>query len=215
MIGKSYCKRPARPLLNSNQPTKIINEVSGEGRATKSIRLFLSLVAVGWVAGILPVFAADPTPPVSFPGKPECEGSFIYQISVTQYRSYILGLKFDYVRQDDLWRTFNLLGDGSRKTPGIALPVHLTITRLDTSADGHQVYDGNIVTANWSAHGGTDLDHGYWERKIAWINLESGIYRFDLSVPRVEAFLQRSCNPDVGTHPYLRFLKTAIDTRDY
>jgi len=106
-------------------------------------------------------------------------------------RSYAFALQFSYVGSDDLYRVLSLVGDGSQKSPGIGIPIHLKITRL--GKDGGGVYDGAVITKKYYAHGFGGLwdppKSGDFSREIITINLDQGIYRVEAeTVDDVPAF---------------------------
>lgn len=112
----------------------------------RALSVFVSLTL--WASVASP--ADWPTPPTTFPFNIAQQEDAHCQFRVVDYRTYILSIQFDYVDENDLWRLLNLLGNGSKRYPGIPIPIHLEIfSSVNGAGPKKLVYDGAVVTKNY------------------------------------------------------------------
>jgi hypothetical protein len=127
-----------------------------------------------------------PTPVVVFPFDVNRRETRIDQkFRITQCRTYIFGVQFDYLGPDDLRRVLHLVGQGegwSGGSPGVVVPVRLKITRLSESEASASIIDDTIYAQKWYSHG-FDIapGHGWYRRKITAMPLGAGDYEIDAS----------------------------------
>ncbi|MCX5848626.1 MAG: DUF5625 family protein [Deltaproteobacteria bacterium] len=143
---------------------------------------------------------SPPTPVVKWPFDVSKRDSKVSQeFRIREYRSYYFALRFNYFGEVDLYRVLALVGDGSSKYPGIAIPIHIKIYKLNTEIISPElIYENTIVTKKRYAHGfERKQTDGNYTREIIAINLKSGIYR-------VEANTIKDSPEFSGTPTYLQ-----------
>ncbi|MGD0022638.1 MAG: DUF5625 family protein [Smithellaceae bacterium] len=157
---------------------------------------------------------SPPTPVVKFPFDVSKRDSTVNQeFRIREYRSYYFALWFDYFGEADEYRVFALVGDGSgsRENPGIDIPIHIKIYKLDTgNLPLPLIYEKTIATKHCYAHGfdSSKKREGNYRREIIAINLKPGMYRVEVNTieDRPEfsgtpSYLQIEGHPDVKFFP--------------
>src|SRR5206468_140400 len=101
---------------------------------------------------------------------------------------YSFSLKFDYAGSDDEYRVEKLVGGGSKypdgryEKPGVVVPIHLGIVRLDAGPNAEPIYEDTVETQGHYAHGFSEKKfHGNYKRMIAAIALKPGLYRIHVN----------------------------------
>ena len=124
---------------------------------------------------------SPPVPRVKFPFDVSKRDSTVNQeIRIREYRSYYVAIQFDYFGVSDQKRVMALVGDGGVRpdggyaNPGVIVPVHIKIIRLETGKDSETVYDDIIET-----QGIYSIGSGDFTRDIIIIDLKPGIYRVE------------------------------------
>jgi len=175
----------------------------------RALSIFASLTL--WASVASP--ADWPTVPATFPFNIVQQEDAHCEFRVGTYQTYLMSIQFDYVGQDDLWRVLNLLGDGSKRYPGITLPIHIEIFDMaDGTAQKKLVYESTIITTKFSAHVALDDRRGYFQRMIIAANLRAGLYSINvraLEIPK--EFRARSSQLAVDLDPYVKFAPYAIN----
>jgi hypothetical protein len=125
-----------------------------------------------------------PTVPVKFPfdvSKRDSKVSQEFRIGKVRYCCF--GIQFNFFGQEDLFRVLALVGDGSREYPGINIPIHLKIIKLNTGNLPSKLIYENTITTKHSYAGCPQKKKGdgCYSREIKNIYLESGIYRVEAS----------------------------------
>lgn len=174
----------------------------------RALSVFVSLTLWASVAS-----AADwPTAPAPFPFNIAQQEGGHCQFRVVDYRTYILSIQFGYVGNGDLWRLVKLLGDGSKRYPGVPIPIHLEIFDLaNGTAPKKLVYEGIVITKKYYVHRSLGDERGYLRRMIIAVNLRPGLYSLDvraLEIPK--GFRARSSQLVVDLDPYVKFAPYAI-----
>jgi hypothetical protein len=136
--------------------------------------------------------ASPKVPPQKFPFDASRAGLVLdEEFQVLEHRNYYFDLSFDYSGSDDLYRVAKLAGtgaklrDGSYDTPGVTIPVHLKITATGDGSHSEILFDKTIDSQGIAAHGfGAKKFHGYFERRVATVELRPGRYRFQATTVR-------------------------------
>lgn len=138
-------------------------------------RLFVVLVCLPLIGRA----QTYPTPRVTFPFDASREGSVVDKsIRILDNRVYHFDLLFEFGDQADKERVFKLVGDGSRYPdgrwgkPGVAIPIHLTISSIGGDAAGVTVVDKTFHTESKYATGAREF-----VRTVANLRLAPGLYR--------------------------------------
>lgn len=149
----------------------------------KSKRLFAAfLMLFPWIPKAS--FAESlPVPRVKFPFDVSKRDSTVnHEIKIREYRSYYFAIQFDYFGAADMNRVRSLVGnggvrpDGGYANPGIIVPIHIKLIRLESGKDTEAVYDGTVETQGTYAFGS-----GNFTRDIIIVDLKPGIYRVEAS----------------------------------
>ncbi len=160
---------------------------------------------------------SPPTPVVKWPFDVSKRDSKVNQeFRIREYRSYYFALRFDHLGPPDAQRVLAVVGDGSRKYPGIAIPIHIKILKLlDTGNPPPElIYEGTISTSNSYAGVGTwwpPSGHGAFLREIIAIDLKPGIYRVEVNT--IEDRPEFSGTPSylqIEWHSNIKFLPKSI-----
>lgn len=125
---------------------------------------------------------SPPVPVVKFPFDVSKRNSTVNQeFRIRDERSYVFGIRFDYFGPADERRVFALVGDGSSKDPGIDIPIHIKILKLETrNLPEELIYENTILTQKCYAHGfERNETDGNFDREIITIDLKPGIYRVE------------------------------------
>ena len=156
-----------------------------------------------------------PTPVVKFPFDVSKRDSKVNQeIRIREYRSYYFALLFEYVHQGDHDRiqadhdrVLALVGNGASDDPGIKIPIHLKIIKLDTgSIPPEVIYENTILT-----HGTYASGFGEHDREIIAVDLKPGIYRVEANT--IEDRPEFSGTPSylqIEWHSQIKFLPNSI-----
>ncbi|GAB6124333.1 DUF5625 family protein [Humidesulfovibrio idahonensis] len=136
------------------------------------------------------------------------------EFKVTEYRSYIFALKFNYIDSDDLTRLYTLVGgggirpDGTYSNPGIKIPVHIKIHKIENGQDIGSVSDNIIETQGMYANSfGKAKGTGSLLREIVRINLQPGTYLLEAnSMKEIHEFDETQVFIKFEWHPNIRFL---------
>jgi hypothetical protein len=158
---------------------------------------------------------SPPTPVVKWPFDVSKRDSTVNQeFRIREYRSYYFALRFNYFGQADEHRVFEqLVGDGPSHYPGINIPIHVKIFKLDTgSLPSELIYENTITTKYCYRHGyewkQTD---GNYIREIIAVDLKPGIYRVEANT--IEDRPEFSGTPSylqIEPHPNIKFLPSSI-----
>jgi hypothetical protein len=158
-------------------------------RNRRNMKLFKRLMAafmmITWMTtacAVLPTTTSPPTPVVKFPFDVSKRDSTVNQeFRIRDYRSYYFALQFNYIGYDDARRVFKLVGDGSPTDPGIHVPIHVKIYKLDTGNSKAELTSENTVsTINYFVQGFEhNPENGFYDREIVVVNLKPGIYRVE------------------------------------
>jgi Domain of unknown function (DUF5625) len=113
---------------------------------------------------------------------------------INRRRPYFIALQFNYVGRADSDRVLGLV-----EYPGITIPIHLRLLRLEERGGASTlVFDDTVMTKDYYAHGfDKDQSNGNFRREILTIGLEPGVYR-------VEARTLDDSPAFAGTPSYLR-----------
>ena len=151
---------------------------------------------------------SPPTPVVKWSFDVSKRDSKVNQeFRIVEYRSYHFALRFDYSDITNRKRVFALVGDGTREDPGIDIPIHLKISKLDTgSLPPELIYENTILTKHYYGQA-----YGYFEREIIAINLKPGMYRVEANAmeDRPE-FLGTQTYLQIEPHSQIKFLPGSI-----
>jgi hypothetical protein len=101
-------------------------------------------------------------------------------IKIPEFRTYTVGLEFNYTNELDLYRVASLVGDGPGGGPGIPIRVHLRILQNDHNTDA-PVFDNTISTSHRYRQGFSQKYAGSFFRQILVINLRPGIYKIEVN----------------------------------
>jgi hypothetical protein len=157
---------------------------------------------------------SPPTPVVKWPFDVSKRDSKVSQeFRIREYRSYYFALRFNYFGEVDLYRVLALVGNGSSKYPGIAIPIHIKIYKLNTETIPPElIYENTILTEKRYSH---DFEHdqtnGNYLREIIAINLKPGIYRVEANT--IEDRPEFSGTPSylqIEWHSQIKFLPHSI-----
>jgi hypothetical protein len=207
--GKSIKKKKrVRMSLMFFQQDKVIMKLE------RLIAVFLLLSP--WVTACAALSTASPpTPVVKFPFDVSKRDSTVYQeFRIREYRSYYFALRFDYFGLADEHRVLEqLVGDGSRKYPGIDIPIRIKIFKLDNeNLPPALIYDNTISTKHYYVHGfERKQTDGNYCREIIAIDLKPGIYKVEVNT--IEDRPEFSGTPSylrIGWHPDIKFLPNSI-----
>lgn len=125
-----------------------------------------------------------PVPVVRFPFDVSKQHIIVNQeFRIRNNRSYVFAIRFDYSGPTDERRVFALVGDGSSKDPGISIPIHIKILKLDAgNLPPEIIYENTITTEHYYAHGfERKQTDGNFNREITTIDLKPGIFRIEAS----------------------------------
>ena len=153
---------------------------------------------------------SPPTPVVKFPFDVSKRDSKVNQeFRIVEYRSYYFAIRFDYFGPADEKRVFALVGNGSRRYPGVTIPIHVKIHKLDTgNLPPELIYENTISTKDRYAHGfERKQTDGNYLRQIIVIDLKTGIYRVEANT--IEDRPEFSGTPSylqIEGHSELRFI---------
>ena len=157
---------------------------------------------------------SPPTPVVKWPFDVSKRDSKVNQeFRIREYRSYYFALRFDYFGPAEDDRVLALVGHGPGKYPGIDIPIHVKIHKLDTGdLPPELIYEDTIITKHHYAHGyewkQTD---GEYLREIIAIDLKPGIYRVEANT--IEDRPEFSGTPSylqIEGHPNVKFFPDSI-----
>jgi uncharacterized protein DUF5625 len=109
-------------------------------------------------------------------------------LTIPEFRSYVVSLRFRYEGDVDLYRVLALVGMGSSaRYSGHILPVHILIVRLDNGIpDAKPIIDGVVETKSSFVHafGPTGSKIGAFGREVTTINLQPESYRIQSNTTR-------------------------------
>lgn len=132
---------------------------------------------------------SPPTPRVWFPFDVSKQGSKVDQVfKIKSHRHYDFAIQFAYFSYGDMLRLLKLLGEGGFTPtggcadPGIIVPIHLRIMRLEDGKEHETVYEGTVETMAIYAKGfEQERGAGFFSRRIIEIKLKPGIYQVEAS----------------------------------
>jgi hypothetical protein len=141
------------------------------------------------------------------------DSKIIQDFRIDEYRSYYIALRFNYFGEKDLYRVLSLVGNGSSKYPGIDIPIHIKIYKLDTKNKSEELISENeILTKNYYAGGFEhNQSNGNYKREIIKISLTPGTYRVEANT--IEDRPEFSSTPSylqIEWHSKIRFLPNSI-----
>jgi hypothetical protein len=153
------------------------------------------------------------------------------EIKIREYRSYIFALQFDYFDKDDGKRIKALVGDGSRipdkrypfdpfnwdyAHPGITIPIHIKIIRIETGKNPETVYDDIAETkSQYAGSYSASKKTGHVCREIVIIDLKPGIYRIETNtIKDSPEFMGTQSYLRIETHWDLNFLPGAVNKKE-
>jgi hypothetical protein len=177
-------------------------------------RLILAfLILFPWVTACAAFSSSSPpTPVVKWPFDVSKRDSKVNQeFRIREYRNYIFALRFDYFGYADEDRVFEqLVGDGQSHYPGINIPIHIKIFKLDTGGLPPELkYEDTILTKHHYAQAYDRIQtDGNFLRYIAVVALKPGIYRVEANT--IEERPEFSGTPSylkIGWHPKTTTIK--------
>jgi hypothetical protein len=127
---------------------------------------------------------SPPVPVVQFPFDVSRQDNTVNQeFRIRDFRSYYFAIRFNYFGEADLYRVITLVGDGSKKYPGISIPIHMKIVKQDSgNSPPKLIYENTVLTEHCFAHGfERKQTDGNFLRQILAIDLKPGIYRVEAS----------------------------------
>ena len=151
---------------------------------------------------------SPPTPAVKFPFYVSKKDSTVNQeFQIREYRSYYFALRFEFSGQVDGQRVLVLVGNGTSYYPGIGIPIHLKIFKLDSgSLPPELLYEDAIMTEGKYA-----AAFEKYLREIIAIDLKPGIYRVEANT--LEDRPEFSVTPSylqIEPHSQIKFLPGSI-----
>ena len=164
------------------------------------------------------------TPPVTSPfDVSQQDSKVIQEFRVVEYRSYCLQLQFDWKNKDDHDRIRLLVGDGGLISkrgvppvdwdyaePGIIIPVHIKIIRLNIGKTPETIYESTVDTKAMEAAGA-----GHFVRKVITIDLKPGMYRVEANtIKDSPEFKGTMSHLLIDTHWQLKFLPDAVNIKE-
>jgi hypothetical protein len=173
---------------------------------------------VAALLSLAPVSAAEllATPNFSVPfdvSKPDAVVEQEFRIDT--YRSYVISIQCSFHGQEDRSRVQALIGDGSRRHPGVPVPIRVRITKLEANdLAGPKGFDSTINTTKPYGYSDTDvrLKTGYAERLIVAINLPPSKYRIVAStLHSTTAFDGTPCRLAVAIRANVPILPYAVN----
>lgn len=159
---------------------------------------------------------SPPVPPVTFPFDVSRQGSTVDQeFRIKEYRSWYFALQFDHFGGADSYRVLALVGrggrgsDGSYAEPGVIVPIHMKITKLEAGKDPETVYEGTSRTA--ALYAGV---RGALLRDIIIIDLKPGIYRVEArTVQDSPEFSGTPSHLKIEYEPNLKFIPNTNNSK--
>lgn len=183
---------------------------SEESAIMKPRRILCSLLGLlPWIPQIVKA-EQIPTPFMSFPFDVSRVGSSLdKEFRIIEYRGYNFELRFEFAGNDDLYRVAKLVGtgatypDGRYETPGVVVPVHLKIFRIDDSENLELLFDQIVDSQGMYGSGSAGKKfHGDFRRKVALIRLKPGRYRFQaITLKDIPEFAGTPSHFAIGSHP--------------
>jgi len=162
------------------------------------------------------IFAkSPPVPAVQFPFDVSRSDTTLNQeFQIRDARSYVFAIKFDYVGPVDKKRVRTMVGGGGRYPdgrygePGVIVPIHITICKLNPGQAPESVYDGLFETQGCYANGfERNQNNGHLDREIVTIDLQPGIYRVEANtIKDSQEFSGTPSQLLIEFHPNIKFL---------
>lgn len=181
------------------------------------LALICVLIGGGILARLLFVHTM-PNPIASFPidlsrANAEVDGKF----RISEDRSYVIAVWFPFKGTNDLKKLYEILGNGTKTTPGNGVTIQLSVIKLaDANQSEESLFNGTVQTHDYYAMQ-YDPDHyreGTVGREVITIDLQPGEYRITAMSPEDNpAFIGRSGKLSIDYYAQLRFVHNTVQAK--